>query len=315
MLVSYKQCLAWLVLSLTLLCIESSNCLDVSDPRGSNNNDPYVEQTGINEGPGPPSDPPPPVGFATDKSASRSVFKSMFNYLFGLDYPYHQFTPPKEEERIEIPQSLYTKKKVDLDVLDFTDIDDDKLNKLLYDVLLDYHPGHFTQYKSEWGHTVLTKDGQIPLTGDAIHFDIFDGYLPMGITFNDLRVLFLYTIQEGFYLYKVKFGDMVVTLRPDLENVTVHLFENYGGLMIIRILFFIEGMFEKHEYIETGRKTRLFKKMSGRSITPPMPKFPADQEVTEEMILQWMKERYRGIAKSNPPIVEELVNYKIVFTR
>ncbi|KAF5153238.1 hypothetical protein TpMuguga_04g02515 [Theileria parva strain Muguga] len=334
---SFKQCLAWLVLSITLISIKTSVSTDIITQSGGSDEERGIARPGPSRGPGPPreetipppvdrestsrgKDPPPEenpprVTFSSDRVKSKSALKGMFNYLFGLDYPYHQFTPPKEEEPIDFPEGAYSDVKDELDILDLTDMDDEKLNKLLHDVLLDYHPGHFTRYNAEWGHTVLTKDGQIPLGGDAIHFDIFDGYLPRGVKFNDLRVLFLYTIDTGYYLYKVKFGDMVVTLSPDLENVTVHLFESYGGLTIIRILFFVKGMFEKHEYIETGRKSRLFKKMSGRSITPPMPKFDPSKEVTEDMILTWMRERYRDIAKTNPNIVEELINYKIVFTR
>uniref|UniRef100_A0A3B0NGQ6 Uncharacterized protein n=1 Tax=Theileria annulata TaxID=5874 RepID=A0A3B0NGQ6_THEAN len=334
---SFKQCLAWLVLSTTLISIKTSVSTDIITRSGGSDDERESLRSRHSRGPGPPmeetvpppahrdpnsggKDPPPDenpprVTFSSDRVKSKSALKGMFNYLFGLDYPYHQFTPPKEEEPIDFPEGTYSDVKDDLDALNLADIDDEKLNKLLHDVLLDYHPGHFTRYNAEWGHTVLTKDGQIPLGGDHIHFDIFDGYLPRGLKFNDLRVLFLYTVDDNYCLYKVKFGDMVVTLRPDLENVTVHLFESYGGLIIIRILFFVKGMFEKHEYIETGRKTRMFKKMSGRSITPPMPKFSTKKEVTEEMILDWMRERYKDIAKDNPSIVEELINYKVVFMR
>lgn len=248
-----------------------------------------------------------------EKIVSRSTFYRMFVYIFGMDYPYHNIRPRIEEEVEEVVEELPADTD-EPDDIDYLNMSDAEFKKILDDVIYNYHPSHGTEYNAEWGHTCLTEDGNIPTTNEAIHFDVFDGYLPRGLIFHDLRVLFLYLVSDGYYLYKIKFGDMVVTLRHDLEEVSVHLFENFGNLMIVRIMFYVDGLLEKHEYIETAKRSKTFQKMTGRSITPPLPKFPSGTQITEKAVSDWMINRYKELSKRKPPIAEEIIKYNIVIS-
>ncbi|GFE54471.1 myosin regulatory light chain cardiac muscle protein, putative [Babesia ovis] len=177
----------------------------------------------------------------------------------------------------------------------------DELAEKIREILTLPDPLYGTAYNTEWGRACLTDDGTIPRNTRTVHFDIFDPFLPPGLLFEDLGCLHLYNVAEGYNLYKIRFGDMVITLRLDLEQVSMHLFEDSWGLMVVRLLFAVDGIFNRHEYTETSRGSRVFRKTMGQTIQHAPP--PLD---TMD-INTWLDQKYRLLSAQRPPLIEEVL--------
>ncbi|GIX65223.1 uncharacterized protein BcabD6B2_46580 [Babesia caballi] len=172
----------------------------------------------------------------------------------------------------------------------------------LREILKTPDPLYGTNYNREWGRACLTPDYEIPNTEYLIHFDVFDPFMPPGLLFEDLRCLHLYNVKEGYNLYKLRMGDMILTLRPDLEDASVHLFEDSWGLMVVRVLFTADGIINRHEYTETTRGSKTFHKTMGPAVHYAAPKID-----TTDMNA-WLEEKYRLLSLRRPPIIEEVMH-------
>ncbi|EDO06107.1 putative integral membrane protein [Babesia bovis T2Bo] len=187
----------------------------------------------------------------------------------------------------------------------------DKYRKLTYtaseladkirEILSAPDPQYGTDYNREWGRACLTADYEIPKTASHIHFDVFDPFLPPGLLFEDLGCLHLYNVANGYHLYKIRFGDMVITLLPDLEHVSMHLFEDSWGMMVVRVMFAYKGLLNRHEYTESSRGTREFRKTMGPVLQHAPP------PINTKDLNKWLDEKYLLLSQQRPAIIEEVL--------
>lgn len=177
----------------------------------------------------------------------------------------------------------------------------DDYDRRLREILFTPDPLYGTDYNREWGRGCLTEDGEVPSTEFLVHFDVFDPFTPPGLDFEDLRCLHLYNIERGYSLYKLRMGDMIVTLRPDLKQVAVHLFEDYWGQMVVRLLYTWDGALSRHEWTEQGRGSKTFHKTMGPAVHYNSP------DIETKDLNKWLDEKYRVLSELRPPIIEEVM--------
>lgn len=181
--------------------------------------------------------------------------------------------------------------------------DPEYFDRKLQELLKKPDPLYGTNYSREWGRACLTHDGEIPNTEYLIHFDIYQILIPPGLDFEDLRCLHLYNVQKGYSLYKIRMGDMVITLRPDLEQVSLHLFEDFWGHIIARVLYVHDGILNRHEYTEISRGSQTFHKTKG-----PATHYVAQTDHIGDLNA-WLDEKYKVLSKRRPPIIEEVMYF------
>ncbi|CDR94946.1 membrane protein, putative [Babesia bigemina] len=177
----------------------------------------------------------------------------------------------------------------------------EEFTEKLREILITPDPLYGTEYNKDWGRACMTTDYEIPNTEDLIHFNVFDPFMPPGLLFEDLRCLHLYNVQPEYHLYKVRMGDMVLTLRPDLEDASLHLFEDSWGLMVVRVLFTVDGVLHRYEYTENSRGSRVFHKTMG----PAMHYAAPNTDTTD--LNKWLDEKYYALSRRRPPIIEEVL--------
>lgn len=204
--------------------------------------------------------------------------------------------PPEEKEQETDMSKIFDKYKG-------TSYNREEYDRRLKEILSATDPLYGTEYNREWGRACMTTDYKIPDSEYLVHFDVFDPFTPPGLDFEDLRCLHLYNVKPGYHLYKIRMGDMVVTLRPDLEQVSVHIFEDFWGLMIVRVLYSLEGVLNRHEYTEQSRGSKTFQKTKGPAIYYSSPAGDTSD------IRKWLDEKYSVLSKRRPPIIEEVLYY------
>ncbi|GBE61815.1 signal peptide-containing protein, putative [Babesia ovata] len=177
----------------------------------------------------------------------------------------------------------------------------EEFTEKLREILMTPDPLYGTEYNKDWGRACMTTDYEIPNTEDLIHFNVFDPFMPPGLLFEDLRCLHLYNVKPEYHLYKVRIGDMVLTLRPDLEDASLHLFEDSWGLMVVRVLFTVDGVLHRYEYTENARGSRVFHKTMG----PAMHYAAPNTDTTD--LNKWLDEKYYALSRRRPPIIEEVL--------